>query len=165
MTEAVLKKKYKAIMPHLNERQKRLLVAAEAQSFGYGGGAKVYKCSGVARSTIYRGMKDLEAETKLGKSKSRRAGGGQKKLEVKQPGIVEDLNKLVDPESRGDPESPLKWTLKSTREIEGELKKHGYKISHNKVGQVLKHKLGYSLQGNVKAKEGKTHEDRDEQFK
>jgi hypothetical protein len=155
--------KYQTILPHLNERQVRLLLATDAKVWGYGGITKVQQSSGRAQSTIRRGIKELDKINHLKVGRSRNAGGGRKKIEDIQPGISQALDKLVEPESRGDPESRLRWTVKSTRELAKELVNQGYKISHSKVGQILSEE-DYSLQGNAKVKEGDTHQDRDAQF-
>ncbi len=160
---SALTEKYRDILLHLNERQIRLLLASNAQSFGYGGITKVHRASGMAISKIRKGIKELKLKTHLPIGRSRKKGGGRKKIEEVQPGIHQALDKLVDPESRGDPESPLRWTVKSTRKLASTLVSQGYKISHAKVAEILS-KEGYSLQGNAKVKEGTTHKDRDAQF-
>lgn len=170
MIETALKKRYALILPHLSERQKRLLVAADAQVYGHGGIVKVYRASGIAKSTVHRGIKELnttndDSHQIMPTERSRRSGGGRKKIQETQPGIVEELDSLVDPDGRGDPESPLRWTVKSTRDLADVLQDKGRQISHTKVGELLRQELGYSLQGNAKTKEGDTHEDRDAQFR
>lgn len=172
MDTTALQTRCKLILPHLNERQRRLFLAAEAKSLGWGGVTKVHQISGISRVTISKGLHELKDELnekqtpreKLSPSQSRKSGGGRKKIQETQPGIVDQLDDLVDPDSRGDPESPLRWTVKSTRELAEALKEKGRQISHTKVAQILKDDLGYSLQGNAKTKEGDTHEDRDAQF-
>ena len=140
------------------------MVASDAKALGYGGVMKVHKTSGISRPTIYAGLLELTQRSTLPVGRSRKAGGGRKEVEKNQPGITDALNRLIDPESRGDPESPLRWTVKSTRELERVLKEEGYKISYTKIAEMLA-TAGYSLQGNAKVEEGKTHQDRDEQFK
>jgi len=117
MTETALKEKYRKILPKLTERQRRLVVAADAQSLGRGGIKLVRLASGMAKITIHKGLKELEKESDLPKNRSRVKGAGRKKIEVVQPGIIEALDELVDPETRGDPETCLRWTVKSSREL------------------------------------------------
>lgn len=164
MSETALEEKYKQLMPHLNERQRRLMAAADAKALGWGGITRVHQASGMSETTISRGLKELEQASTLSVSRSRRPGGGRKKIEEEQPGVTAALNKLIEPNSRGDPESPLRWTVKSTREIAQALKRQGYKIGRTKVGEILREQ-GYSLQGNAKTREGESHQDRDKQFK
>lgn len=163
MSKSALRKKYQSILPHLTERQRRLTLAADARALGHGGIVKVSQTSGMSEMTIRRGIRELDKDTLLPIGRSRKKGGGQKKIEVKHPGIKQALNKLVDPVTRGDPESPLRWTVKSTRELAQALMSQGYRISHTKVAEMLRGQ-GYSLQGNAKVKEGDTHKDRDKQF-
>lgn len=163
MTETALKEKYRKILPRLSERQRRLIVAADAQSLGRGGMKLARNASGMAHITVARGLKELDQESQLPKHRSRTTGGGRKKIEIVQPGILEALDKLVDPETRGDPESLLRWTIKSSRELSLDLKRQGYRISHTKVAEILSG-LGYSLQANAKTHEGNTHQDRNAQF-
>ena len=168
MDTTALQTRCNLILPHLNERQRRLFLAAEAKSLGWGGITQVHQISGVSRVTITKGLSELNNKSipqeKLSKSQSRRSGGGRKKIQAAQPGIVKELDGLVDSDSRGDPESPLRWTVKSTRELADVLQQKGFAISHTKVAQLLKYELGYSLQGNAKTQEGSTHADRDSQF-
>lgn len=164
MSDSALKERYSAIWPHLNERQKRLLAAVDAQAFGRGGVRKVHQVSGLARSTIARGKRELMVHVTLPVGRSRRPGGGKKKIQLTQPGIIEELKTLVSPVTRGDPQSSLKWTSKSSRELAEALQKQGYRIGHNKVAELLREDLGYSLQGNRKTREGENHKDRDQQF-
>lgn len=164
MTETALKEKYQKIFPELSERQRRLVVAADAQSLGRGGMKLVRGASGMAHVTVARGLRELGQKSDLPKNRSRITGGGRKKIEVVQQRILEALDKLVDPETRGDPESLLRWTVKSSRELARALKNQGYRVSHTKVAEILSN-LGYSLQANAKTHEGDTHEDRDSQFR
>lgn len=163
--DSALQQRYSSLLPQLNERQRRLCVAADARYFGYGGITKVSLASGISRVTIHKGLKELVKKSFLEgfEGRSRKCGGGRKKIKEKCPGIVGCLEKIVDPEARGDPESPLKWTTKSLRNLAQELKKKGYQISHRVVGNLLRD-LEYSLQANVKTSEGKIHKDRDLQF-
>ena len=160
----VLKQKFTALLPALNERGRRLAVAAEARSLGRGGAAKVARASGVSLSTIWRGLREIKrAGRRLDASKVRRPGGGRKSLANAEPRLAADLDSLVEPATRGDPESPLRWTCKSLRVLAEQLQKMGHAISYPTVGALL-HQAGYSLQGNRKANEGKQHPDRNAQF-
>jgi len=153
------------LLPHLNERDRRLALGAEAKTWGYGGIEAVHDVTGVARSTISRGKRELEEAGDLESAGRVRAkGGGRKKAEVANPGLVSALDELIDPETRGDPESPLRWTTKSTRKLATELTVRGHEISHSAVGNVLR-SAGYSLQGTRKMLEGRQHPDRDAQFR
>lgn len=158
-------RRYAALAPHLDERQRRLYLAAEAQELGRGGVSAVGRATGAARSTIRVGLKELrEAPSALPRGRARRPGGGRKPVEVDDPGLAQALEALVAPDARGDPESPLRWTLKSTRELAATLGRSGHRASSWTVGRLL-HQLGYSLQANVKTLEGGQHVDRDRQFR
>lgn len=157
-----LRQKWHVLMPHLSERQRRLLAAAEARVLGYGGISLVAQASGLSRPTIHKGMKELD-EPGLPPGRARRGGGGRKRFEVKDPSILKALERLIDPGTRGDPQSPLRWTCKSTRQLARALSANGYAVSAPTVGELL-HALGYSLQGTAKTLEGKQHPDRDAQF-
>lgn len=161
-TEAV-GQRYEAMAPHLNERQCRLLLASEAKALGRGGVSAVARATGAARSTIQAGIRELGEPAMPVVGQARRQGAGRKKATEKDPGLRQALEALVDPESRGDPESPLRWTLKSTRELARTLSESGHQVSSWTVDQIL-HQLGYSLQGNAKLLEGRQHPDRDAQF-
>jgi len=159
-----LETRHSAISPQLDERQRRLFVAAEARAAGYGGIAAVSRVTGVAASTIGRGLKELEAPSATPLDRVRRPGGGRKSLSETNPGLLDDLNALVEPDARGDPMSPLRWTCKSLRRLADELGKLGHKISHTVVGELLK-KQRFSLQANSKTREGADNPDRDAQFR
>ncbi len=159
-----LETRHSAISPQLDERQRRLFVAAEARAAGYGGIAAVSRVTGVAASTIGRGLKELEAPSTTPVDRVRRPGGGRKSLSETNPGLLDDLNALVEPDARGDPMSPLRWTCKSLRRLADELGKLGHKISHTVVGELLK-KQKFSLQANSKTREGADNPDRDAQFR
>ena len=161
--EDSLQERNAAILPHLDERQRRLFAAAEAKAAGYGGIAAVSRVTGIAASTIGRGLKDLESPTPPSLGRVRRPGGGRKSLTASDPQLLEDLNALVEPNSRGDPMSPLRWTCKSLRRLSAELNKLGHQISHTVVGELLK-KQKFSLQANSKTREGANNPDRDAQF-
>jgi DNA-binding phage protein len=157
-----LPSKLSKLMPHLDERQRRLLAAAEAQALGYGGVAEVARASGLSRPTIHKGLQELH-ESPLPAERVRRAGGGRKKVRAHDPSLVKALERLIDPMTRGDPMSLLRWTCKSTRHLADALAELGYTVSHTTVAELLRH-LEYSLQGTAKTQEGKQHPDRDAQF-
>jgi transposase len=158
-----LQEKFEKILPHLTERQRRLYLSAEAQYFGHGGITQVAKASGVSRVTLTKGIQELEQQTTLPEARSRRRGGGRKKEIDRHSSLIRAVEKLMDPVTRGDPESPLLWTSKSLRKLSEELQSQGYSISYRGVGEILKFQ-GYSLQANRKRDEGKQHPDRDAQF-
>jgi hypothetical protein len=161
--EDSLQQRNAAILPHLDERQRRLFAAAEAKAAGYGGIAAVSRITRIAASTIGRGLKDLEAPMPPSPGRVRRVGGGRKSLVSMDPKLLEDLNALVEPDARGDPMSPLRGTCKSLRRLAAELKKLGHQISHTVVGELLK-KQKFSLQANRKTREGADNPGRDAQF-
>ena len=153
----------KALMKHLDERGRRLYAASEAQELGHGGISAVHKLTGMSRKTIGKGVKELKEEP-LEAGRVRRRGGGRKPIEEEQKGIGKRLEELVEESTSGDPQTPLLWTCKSTRNLAGELAERGSRISHAQVAKLLKAR-GYSLQGNRKAEEGAGHPDRDAQFR
>jgi len=155
--------RHEALCAVLNERDRRLYAASEAKAAGRGGVTAVSRATGVARSTIGRGLKDLASPERLPAGRVRRAGGGRKALMETDPTLLRDLEALVEPDSRGDPMSPLRWTCKSLRALASQLGEFGHKISHTVVGELLKAK-GFSLHANRKTKEGSDHPDRDAQF-
>jgi len=157
-----LGKKLRQVWPHLNERSRRLMAAAEAMGLGYGGVSMVSRACGLSRVTITKGMVELKSRP-LPEDRIRRSGGGRRRLTVRDPKLLEVLESLVEPQSRGDPESPLRWTCKSTRMLAGELVYRRHRVSHEKVAQYLR-SMGYSLQSNRKTEEGEDHPDRDAQF-
>ena len=159
----VIRARFTAISSHLDERERRLFVAMEASSAGYGGIAAVSRATGVSASTIGRGLKDLAGETALTPGRVRRLGGGRKLLLDSDPTLLEDLMKLVELGARGDPMSPLRWTCKSLRRLAEELQARGHQISHTKVGELLKAQK-FSLQGNSKMREGGDRPGRNAQF-
>jgi len=161
--ETELSKKYKSILPFLSERQRRIYLSIEAKHFGYGGVTKVSKLSGVSRVVITKGKKELEENIEVSVENSRKKGGGRKKAIDKYPEIKEELKNIIEPHTRGEPESALLWTSKSLRKISLELKAKGYSVSYRVVGEILKSE-GFSLQANKKTDEGKGHPDRNKQF-
>jgi hypothetical protein len=153
------------VTPVLDERQRRLAAAAGARVLGHGGIAVVARETGLARSTIGRGVRELEEGVELEGGRVRRAGAGRTRRIEEDPELLEALDALVDSESRGDPESPLRWTCKSTRKLADALTEAGHPASHVLVGELLRDQLGFRLQANAKVKEGKQHPDRDAQFR
>ena len=158
-----LKQKMARLWPHLDERGRRLFAAAEARQLGHGGVSLVSRACGLSRVTITKGLRELD-EAPLPAGRVRRPGGGRPLIEVVDPELPDCLDALVEPLSRGDPQSPLRWTLKSTRALSAELTAEGHPISHETVAQVLRHQ-NYSLQGTRKTEEGDQHPDRDAQFR
>jgi hypothetical protein len=167
--ETELKEKYERISPFLDERTKRLFVANEAIAIGFGGITDVSKATGVTRPTITRGIEELSVGAKkddgltVGDGRIRNPGGGRKLITTTDPAIVADLTALLEPITRGDPESPLLWTSKSLRNLADELKRKGHKTSHVTVGTLLKN-MGFSLQADYKNLEPGQHPDRNGQF-
>jgi Rhodopirellula transposase DDE domain len=163
-TEAEIRAKYSALAEVMDERVRRLWAGAEADAIGAGGIAVVERATGMSRTTIRAGRDELRAgASRYDVVQVRQAGGGRPRIEDESPGIVGALEALVDPVTRGDPESPLRWTSKSTRKLSAELAERGYPVSPQKVGQLL-HTSGYSLQSARKTFEGSSHIDRDAQF-
>lgn len=162
-TEAAIKQRYERVAPTLNERTRRLVAASEAITLGWGGISIVSRATGLSRQVISQGIKELQEEEDPRDKRIRRKGGGRKQLVEKDPQLSIDLERLVEPVTRGDPESPLRWTSKSVRKLAKELGEYGHQVSHEFVSQLL-YQLGYSLQANRKTKEGGTHPDRDAQF-
>jgi hypothetical protein len=163
VTREMLAAKFGDILPHLDERQRRLLLGAEARALGHGGIRLVAAAAGAGEATVSLGVAELESGAEpLGRA--RRAGGGRKRAAETDPGLVPALLALVEPDERGDPESPLRWTVKSTRALAAGLTAQGRKVSADTVHQLLRSQ-GFSLQANAKTIEGKQHPDRDGQFR
>lgn len=158
-----LARRYEVLRPHLTERQRRLWLGAEARELGSDGPVVVAQAVGVAADTVRRGRAELDDPAPPPVGVSRRPGGGRKRAEAHDPGLVAALEGLVDPDSRGDPMSPLRWTCKSTRALAEALRQAGHQVSEFVVRRLLK-ALGYSLQANAKNSEGRQHPDRDAQF-
>ena len=163
-----VQQKFKMLSPSMNERMVRLWSASEAQQIGRGGITIVSKATGIAHTTIRRGIQELARQSQssgvtLPPSRSRRAGGGRKNILVTDPQLLEALETLVDPVTRGDPESPLRWTCKSTYRLAEELSKQSHPVCARKVAYLLRD-AGYSLQANRKTREGASHPDRNAQF-
>jgi transposase len=163
-----LKQKYGMLRPYLNEASMRVCVAADAIALGRGGPSLVARASGLSRTTIYAGMHEINGNT--GKTvevpkreRIRCTGGGRKRITESEPNLLRELEKLVSPVTRGDPETPLRWTCKSTTKLARELQEQGFKVSQHTVWALLD-ELGYSMQSNKKTREGTDNPDRDRQF-
>jgi DNA-binding phage protein len=165
VTSEHLARVFAHLRPVLGERDWRLVGAALAQMLGHGGIAAVARAARVGRGTITRGLAELSsgAEPPVAHGRQRRPGGGRKSLTEQDPTLVRDLEALVEPTTRGDPQSGLRWTCKSLRKLAEELAQQGHRVSARKVGDLL-HQLDYSLQANRKIEEGSDHPDRDAQF-
>jgi len=162
--ESQIAAKLAGLLPHLDERARRMVVAAEAMALPRGGVSLVHRCCGMARATIIKGMHELRQGTRLSEGRVRRPGGGRKRFLEHHPDFARELDRLVEPVTRGDPESPLRWTCKSTRRLAAELCKRYGSVSHETVARALRD-ADYSLQGNRKTQEGNQHRDRDAQFR
>jgi Rhodopirellula transposase DDE domain len=162
-TLASLCEKFAQLWPHLDERGRRIVAASEAKHLGYGGVSLVSRACGLSRVTILKGLRDLVVQP-LTAGRIRRSGGGRSSILKRDPDLPQVLEKLVEPLTRGDPESPLRWTCKSTRTLAAELRARKHPVSHETVAQVLRG-MEYSLQGNRKTEEGADHPDRDAQFR
>jgi len=157
----LIRERFLTVAPHLDERGRRLVAAAEAYAAGYGGITAVATATGMAPSTIGRGLKELAEDQ--APQRVRRPGAGRKPAIVTDPTLMPDLEALVEPTTRGDPQSPLRWTCKSVRRLAQALQAQGHRVSRTLVGELL-NAAGYSLQANRKTKEGDSHPDRDAQF-
>ena len=159
-----IRSRYDFVKRFFNEKARRLFLASEAKTIGWGGIEKVSRATGVSNDTISKGCKELDEEPELIESgKIRKPGGGRKKIIDTDPTLLSDLDSLIEPTIRGDPESPLRWTCKSTRKLAHELKNMGHNLSHMRVADIL-HSQGYSLQSNQKVLEGDNNPDRNAQF-
>jgi hypothetical protein len=167
MNHRDIQRRFRSLVPFLDERMRRLVAASESKVIGYGGVSVVARATGVSRRAISEGMKELsEPQTRkvrLDEARIRRRGAGRKRTVEKDSTLLEDLDRLVDPVTRGDPESPLRWTCKSVRRLAEELQQEGHAVSYQTVAELL-HALDYSLQANQKTLEGSQHADRDKQF-
>ena len=159
-----LKRKFRSVWSHLDERTRRLVAANEALSLGYGGVSLVHHACGLSRKAIAKGIREIQGGDRPLVGRVRRPGAGRKSLTQIDPGLVPRLEGLIDAQTRGDPESALRWICKSTRAIAQELSQQDHPISHMTVAQIL-HDLHYSLQSNRKTEEGADHPDRDAQFR
>jgi transposase len=160
----VIREKFAAMSSHLDERGRRQWAAVEARTLGRGGITVVAAATGLSDRTIRTGLKELDDPDSLSADRQRRAGAGRKTLGDEQPGLLEALDRMIDPTTRGAPMSPLRWTCKSTRRLAAELVSQGFQVSPTSVRRLLA-EMGYSLQANRKTREGKQHPDRDEQFR
>jgi transposase len=160
-----VREKYESLRRVLSERQRRIWAAAEARALPHGGVSVIAKATGLSRSTIHAGIRELVTgqEKALAGGRSRKIGGGRKRLTDDQPEVLKALQNLIEPTTRGDPESPLRWTCKSTRKLARELQGQGFRVGDRKVADLL-HQMKYSLQGNAKTIEGNDHPDRNAQF-
>jgi Rhodopirellula transposase DDE domain len=162
-----LRRKYRVVAPELDERRRRQWAAAEAREIGYGGVSVVARATGLARSTIHAGLRDVRASRRQrvrAAERIRRAGGGRRPLTTSDPALLTALLALIEPTTRGDPESPLRWTCKSTTQLAAALTQQRHPVSPRTVATLLKG-AGYSLQANRKRREGAGHPDRDAQFR
>jgi len=158
-----VKQRYELMAAHLSEKDKRLWAASEANTIGRGGDTIVCQATGISRVTIAKGKKELTGKTEVNQKRIRKTGGGRKRLMDKNPALIKDLDMLIDPLTRGDPESPLRWTCKSTYKLAEALRKTGHNVSQKTVYLMLQ-EMGYSMQANRKIKEGEQNPDRDAQF-
>lgn len=164
--ETQLANKYADILVHLDEKQKRIVLAGDAVLLGRGGVSIVSRASKISRPTIHKGIKELSEDPNLATlDRTRSVGGGRKKIIEQNPKLINAVKKIIDPSTRGDPESPLKWTCKSIRNITEEINSQGFIVEKNTIRNILHDELKYSLQANSKTLEGKNHPDRDKQFK
>jgi len=161
--EVAIGEKFRALAGELNERQRRLWAASEARAAGRGGTAATARATGISVPTIRRGIGELESGERLDAGRVRRPGGGRRALTDTDPTLLKDLEQLVSESCRGDPESLLVWTSKSVRHLAGALREQGHAVHYTTVAKLLG-LLGYSLQANVKTREGSSHPDRDAQF-
>jgi hypothetical protein len=160
-----IRDRYHALSPHLDEKGLRIFAAGEARAAGRGGIAAVADVTGIARSTIGRGLKELAChDASAPEDRIRRTGGGRKRATVTQPGLVKALLGLIEASIRGDPEIDLLWVSSSQRHLAESLQARNYSVTHKTVGRLLRD-MGFSLQANAKTREGATHPDRDAQFR
>jgi transposase len=161
--ESAIRARYEAVAPLLDERTRRLLAGAEALALGRGGVSAVARATGLARTTVQRGATDVRAGDTGTRGRIRRTGAGRPSAEQRDPTLRHDLDALIEPTTRANPQSPLRWTTKSVRRLAAELRDQGHTMSHQTVAELL-HALGYSLQANRKVLEGSHHPDRNAQF-
>ena len=158
-----VKVRFRSLKKHLDERTRRLFAAAESEAIGRGGISSVSVATGISRRVIRQGKKELHARATKSEGRLRQLGGGRKKAVAEDPSLLVDLEKLLEPVTRGDPQSPLRWTCKSVRKLAEELQREGHQTSYRSVARLLDG-LGYSLQANRKTREGSSHPDRNAQF-
>jgi hypothetical protein len=162
-TLSELRQKFQSVWPLLDERTRRIMAANEAVSLGFGGISVVHRACGLSRRAIAKGVREIQAGIVPSEGRIRCPGAGRKAITVSDPRLLEALEEMIDCQTRGDPQSPLRWTCKSTRTLAAKLTRHKHPVSHMKVAQLL-HDLDYSLQSNRKTEEGGDHPDRDAQF-
>ena len=162
--DALLRRKFALVWRMLDERTRRLMAATEALALPYGGVSRVHRACGLSRNVIAKGIREIQGRAVLEAGRVRRRGAGRKPITVRDPALVGALDRLIEPDTLGDPESPLRWVCKSTRVLATELRRQGHPISHVTVAQLL-HQQHYSLQGTRKTEEGEDHPDRDAQFR
>jgi DDE family transposase len=162
-SEISLRRKFVDVWPLLDERSRRLMAASEALSLGYGGVSRIRRACGLSRKAIAKGIREIAAGNPL-PGRIRRLGAGRKNIVERDPKILVSLERLIEPGTRGDPESPLRWICKSTRNLAAQLTRQKHSVSHEKVAQLLRDQ-NYSLQSNRKTEEGADHPDRDAQFR
>lgn len=163
-TASELAEKFRSVWPLLDERTRRLMAASEAMALGHGGVSVVHRASGLSRKAITKGIQEIQAGAVPGEGRIRRSGAGRKPIRVTDPDLVDVLEAMIDEQTLGDPQSPLRWICMSTRAIAKALDQNNHSVSHTKVAQIL-HSLDYSLQSNRKTEEGRNHPDRDAQFR
>src|SRR5271167_2884421 len=164
--EARIRRKFRLVAVELDERRRRQWAAAEARDVGWGGISLVARATGLSRPTIVAGLKELKLSSRSRAVSARRVrspGGGRRALIQSDPGLLEALERLIDPATRGDPASPLRWTCKSTAKLAEELTRQNHSVTDRTVAMLLK-QAGYSLQANRKTREGSSHPDRNAQF-
>ena len=161
---ARLTQKFQPVWPLLDERTRRIMAASEAMALGYGGVSLVRRACGLSRKAIAKGIREIQEGAVPTEGRIRRPGAGRKPITVSDPRLLAALERMIEGETRGDPESPLRWICKSTRAIAAQLARQKHPVSHEKVAQILRD-LDYSLQGNRKTEEGADHPDRDAQFR
>jgi hypothetical protein len=161
--EKTIREKFDLLIPELDERSRRAWAATEALAVGWGGVSTVHRATGLAISTIRRGIEELSSANRPPQDRVRRVGGGRKATTATDPSLLKDLEALLEPSTRGHPEGPLRWTIKSVRRLAGELERRGHAVSHVLVAGLLRD-LGFSLQANRKVREGGKHPDRNAQF-
>ena len=161
---ALLRQKFASVWPMLDERARRLMAASEALVLAYGGVALVHRACGLSRQAIARGIREIQGGARLAPGRLRRPGAGRKAITARDPQLLAALDRLIEPDTRGDPASPLRWVCKSTRTLAAALTRQRHPISYVKVAQLL-HAQHYSLQGTRKTEEGADHPDRDAQFR
>ncbi len=162
--DALLRQKFASVWPMLDERTRRLMAASEALVLPYGGVSRVHRACGLSRNAIAKGIREIQSGTVLEAGRVRRRGAGPKPITIHDPHLLIALDRLVEPDTLGDPDSPLRWVCKSTRVLAAELGRQRHRVSHVKLAQLL-HQQHYSLQGTRKTEEGADHPDRDAQFR